>query len=115
MNLAGIRFVLGSRPAYKPPFAYGFSPYVMGNTGAKRDILAFFKGDMGQHREAHYSRGLRQRVYNMSRKHDWRQKYNILIGGYDDMQQEYGQLLARSVFCLVMPGGRLLLLLLLLL
>jgi hypothetical protein len=92
-------------PAFKPPYAYGFSPYVMGKGDGKRDILAFFKGDMGQHREARYSRGIRQRVYNMSREQHWREKHRIIIGGYDDVKQEYGELLARSVFCLVMPGG----------
>jgi hypothetical protein len=28
-----------------------------------------------------------------------------MIGGYSDVQGTYSELLARSTFCLVMPGG----------
>lgn len=34
-----------------------------GGQPLERDILLFFKGDMGKHREKHYSRGIRQRYF----------------------------------------------------
>jgi hypothetical protein len=60
---------------------------------------------MGEHREKHYSRGIRQRVYAAAQEGGWYKKYRIMVGGYEDVQGTYSELLARSVFCLVMPGG----------
>ena len=60
---------------------------------------------MGEHREARYSRGIRQRVYAAAKQHNWHDRYRIMIGGYSDVQGTYSELLARSTFCLVMPGG----------
>ncbi len=44
-------------PAFKPPSHYAASPY-LGRPPAKRDILAFFRGDMRLDRDPHckYSR-----------------------------------------------------------
>jgi hypothetical protein len=35
----------------------------------------------------------------------WRQKYNILIGARDNYPGDYPEMLSRSIFCLVLPGG----------
>ena len=91
-------------PSFKPTTAYKHSPY-LGGQQRKRDVLLFFKGDMGQKREAHYSRGIRQRVYNASKEQGWKDKYNILVGGYEDAFGDYSEMLSRSRFCLVMPGA----------
>jgi hypothetical protein len=40
----------------------------------------------------------------MSLENDWRNKYGIMIGDGEDLPINYGELLARSVFCLVLPG-----------
>jgi hypothetical protein len=63
------------------------------------------QGDMGEHREPHYSRGIRQRVYAAAQKHNWHERYRVMIGGYGDVHGTYSELLARSTFCLVMPGA----------
>eukprot|EP00955_Chlamydomonas_euryale_P118273 366528-Chlamydomonas_euryale.AAC.17 len=52
------------------------------------------------------SRGIRQQLYNLSRAHDWRGRYNALIGGHEDVPGSYSDLLASSKFCLVLPGER---------
>jgi hypothetical protein len=52
-----------------------------------------------------YSRGIRQGVYQLSKDNDWRGKHNMWIGGYEDTPGDYSDMLARSIFCLVMPGG----------
>ncbi len=49
-------------------------------------------------------RGVRQRLYNLSRTHDWRTKYNISIGTRDDVPGDYSRGLATSKFCLVAAG-----------
>ena len=43
-------------PSFKPPSHYAASPLV-GKPPRERNILAFFRGDMGQHRLEWYSRG----------------------------------------------------------
>lgn len=50
------------------------------------------------------SRGIRQRLYNLSKENDWKTKYNIHIGARPDVPGEYTELLRRSKFCLVLPG-----------
>ncbi len=52
-----------------------------------------------------YSRGIRQKVYQLSKDNEWRGKHNMWIGGYDDTPGDYSEMLARSIFCLVMPGA----------
>ena len=48
-------------PAFKAPSHYGRSP-LQGGVAKPRDILLFFKGDVGKGRLKHYSRGVRQAV-----------------------------------------------------
>ncbi len=56
-------------------------------------------------REPWYSRGIRQRLYNVSQEQDWRGRHAIHIDGYgEDKHIPYTQLLASSVFCLAVPG-----------
>ena len=77
----------------------------MGNAPLDRDILFFFKGDVGQNRLPHYSRGVRQRLYKLSVENDWKGKHNVLIGGGDiGGDKSYSELLSRSKYCLVAPG-----------
>jgi hypothetical protein len=61
---------------------------------------------MGVHRLAHYSRGLRQRILKKATEDGWGDKYRIRVGAKDDasMPGSYSEGLARSVFCLVLPG-----------
>ena len=35
----------------------------------------------------------------------WREQHSIYIGTRDDIEGDYSQLLSRSKFCLVAPGG----------
>eukprot|EP00798_Chlamydomonas_sp_ICE-L_P001799 gene1799-33219_t len=91
-------------PSLKPPSHYSSSP-LMGAEPLHRDILLFFRGDIGGgHRTAKYSRGIRQKVYGLSLEENWRQKDKILIGGSHELPGEYTEYLARSIFCLVAPG-----------
>ena len=53
-----------------------------------------------------HSRGIRQRLYNLSVEGGWRARYGILLAGSEDVQGSYSQLLARSRYCLVAPGAR---------
>ena len=56
-----------------------------------------------------YSRGIRQRIYNESKTHDWRDKYKIHIDSHgEDREIPYTQLLSSSIFCLAVPGESLL-------
>jgi hypothetical protein len=78
-------------PGFKPPSSYPQSPYLKmlaqaqsgvgpaGPSGAaggsaeqqaqpgteKRDILCFFRGDVGKRRLPNYSRGIRQKLYEV--------------------------------------------------
>ena len=57
-------------------------------------------------REPWYSRGIRQRLYNISQAEDWRGRHAIHIDGYgEDQHIAYTKLLASSVFCLAVPGA----------
>ena len=40
-----------------------------------------------------------------AQERDWRGQHRILIGGRDDIEGDYGQLLASSTFCLMAPGA----------
>lgn len=67
-------------PSFKPPGHYELSP-LQGIRPRKRDIFFFFKGDVGKRRPNQgYSRGIRQRIYNMAKEQDWKKKYNALVG-----------------------------------
>ncbi len=71
----------------------------------KRDILLFFKGDVGLNRDPPYSRGVRQKLYKLSKDGGWREKHRIFILGPQEAYGQYSQLLSRSIFCLVATGG----------
>jgi hypothetical protein len=74
----------------------------------ERDILLFFRGDLGKNRQPQYSRGIRQKVLGLYKSQDWKAKYKMEISerhSVDGLPWSYGEMLARSKFCLVMPGG----------
>ena len=69
-------------PVFKPPSSFARSAYLhklaqalwaaagpaeqQPQPGAgKRDILCFFRGDVGKHRLPHYSRGIRQKLHTV--------------------------------------------------
>jgi hypothetical protein len=58
----------------------------------------------GEHRLPWYSRGIRQRLHQLAKKDEWAAAHRIWIGTSRELEGQYGDLLARSVFCLVMPG-----------
>ena len=49
-------------PGFKTPYHVQGSP-LMGGQPAKRNFLLTFKGDVGKQRFAHYSRGIRQKLF----------------------------------------------------
>ena len=53
-------------PSFLSPDLIGTSP-LLGFPGKERSLLAFFKGDVGEHRLPHYSRGLRQKLHHLAR------------------------------------------------
>jgi hypothetical protein len=56
-------------------------------------------------REKRYSRGIRQAVHRAFKELGWERKYGMRIGTPQEVPGDYSDLLAKSVFCLVMPGG----------
>ncbi|GLI62594.1 hypothetical protein VaNZ11_005131, partial [Volvox africanus] len=97
-------------PAFKQPSHYRNSPYMGMPEPVPRTIFAFFQGDMrmepGRDPACRYSRCIRQRMYNLSKEHLWREKYDIWYGDRKDMNSsfDYSEMLARSTFCFVLPG-----------
>ena len=91
-------------PAFKWPSHYKSSPLLGAAPAKDRDILLYFKGDVGTTRLKWYSRGIRQSLYLKSRAENWTQKYNIQIGSPHDLKPGYSEWLIRSKFCLVAPG-----------
>ncbi len=59
---------------------------------------------MGEHRLPWYSRGIRQRLHRLAKEQDWKSRHSIWIGTGAELQGSYSELLARSLFCLVLPG-----------
>lgn len=51
-----------------------------------------------------FSRGIRQRLAIAAKNGSWVEKYRIAVGEKDGIQGDYSELLASSVFCLVLPG-----------
>ncbi|KAG1661030.1 hypothetical protein FOA52_005345 [Chlamydomonas sp. UWO 241] len=91
-------------PSFKAPPHYKISP-LAGKTPLVRDVLFFFKGDVGKgFRAPNYSNGVRQRLYKLWLDNDWKTKHNVWIGDRHDVPGEYSDMLARSKFCLVAPG-----------
>ncbi|KAI8474753.1 MAG: exostosin-like glycosyltransferase [Monoraphidium minutum] len=90
-------------PLFRGPDRYHASPY-LGAPQAPRDILLFHRGRMGDKDGPAFSRGVRQQVAKVAKAQRWRERYNISVGGYDEIEGDYSELLARSVFCLVAAG-----------
>ena len=49
-------------PGFKGPSHFLRSP-LMGSEPLRRDVLLYFRGDVGLHREKWYSRGVRQAIF----------------------------------------------------
>ncbi|GIL47978.1 hypothetical protein Vafri_4701 [Volvox africanus] len=90
-------------PSFKQPNHYRESP-LLGKPAKQRDIFLFFRGDVGKNRMPMYSRGVRQKLYQLAIDNKWREKHNILVGDSRDIQGEYSDLLSRSLFCIVAAG-----------
>lgn len=94
-------------PAMYTPYKYRESP-LYAAPDRKRDIFAFFKGDL---READplgvfYSRGIRQKLASLTKEEKWWERHRIWIGKSTPPGRNatYSELLASSVFCFVLPG-----------
>ncbi|GIL78717.1 hypothetical protein Vretimale_380 [Volvox reticuliferus] len=90
-------------PAFKSPDHFHASP-LLGAPPLERDILLYFRGDIGAGRRPNYSRGIRQKLVRLSHDGDWATKYKIFIGNGEMIPGSYSEHLARSKFCLVAPG-----------
>ncbi|KXZ48538.1 hypothetical protein GPECTOR_27g709 [Gonium pectorale] len=90
-------------PGFKEPEHYSQSP-LLGAAPLHRDILLYLRGDVGKHRQPHYSRGIRQKLYALHKANGWALRYGVYIGDKFELQGSYGEHLARSVFCVVVPG-----------
>ncbi|KAG2424862.1 hypothetical protein HYH02_015125 [Chlamydomonas schloesseri] len=90
-------------PALKLPHHFSDSPLLF-HPPRQRHILLYLRGDVGKHRLPNYSRGIRQRLYKLWKEHDWKQKYNVLIGDGSDVPGGYSEHLASAKFCVVAPG-----------
>eukprot|EP00798_Chlamydomonas_sp_ICE-L_P015005 gene15005-21073_t len=99
-------------PALKFPHHFSKSPLLghpppgegPNTTKDGRDILMFFRGDVGEHRLEMYSRGIRQKIHKLHKEGNWSTKYNIQYGNSNEVPGDYSSLIARSKFCLVPPG-----------
>ncbi|KAL4447245.1 hypothetical protein ABPG77_007278 [Micractinium sp. CCAP 211/92] len=89
-------------PLMKRPDHYRLSPMIGGPTRERR-WLAFHRGRV-QPESKFYSRGVRQRIAKAAKEGKWLEKYNITVGERENIPGEYSELLASSVFCLVMMG-----------
>ncbi|KAI8471681.1 MAG: hypothetical protein J3K34DRAFT_506016 [Monoraphidium minutum] len=66
--------------------------------------ICISRGDVGKQRLPAYSRGIRQRLYQLAREQQWRARYNVSIGDEGDVPGDYSTGLATSKYCLVVPG-----------
>lgn len=89
-------------PLMKRPDHYQLSPLI-GGPARNRTWLAMHRGRV-QFEVPNYSRGLRQRLANASLAGGWMEKHKIAVGEQDAIEGSYSELLASSVFCLVVPG-----------
>jgi hypothetical protein len=85
------------------PFHYKDSPYLTGIQPV-RDILGFHRGRMGLNFGPSFSLGVRQAVAREAEAQDWANRHNVHVGSKGSIRGPYSQLLARSVFCLVLQG-----------
>eukprot|EP00798_Chlamydomonas_sp_ICE-L_P028910 gene28910-32105_t len=99
-NIRGHDLVI---PSFKAPNHYRESPLLLAPE-KRRDILLFFLGDVGRGRLKQYSRGVRQKMHNLSLHNNWTHKYNIIIGDRKDAQGDYSTFMSRAKYCLVMPA-----------
>ncbi|GFR45050.1 hypothetical protein Agub_g6421 [Astrephomene gubernaculifera] len=90
-------------PGFKPPNHFSSSP-LLGSAPYERDILLYLRGDVGKYRQPNYSRGIRQKLYKLATDLDWATKHRIFIAEKYELQGSYGEHLARSIFCVVVPG-----------
>ncbi|KAG2488349.1 hypothetical protein HYH03_013039 [Edaphochlamys debaryana] len=90
-------------PGFKHPAHYSSSP-LAGAAPMERDILLYLRGDIGKHRLPNYSRGIRQKLYKLAHENHWARKHRIFIGEQPEIHGSYGEHLARSLFCPVLPG-----------
>ncbi|GFR52399.1 hypothetical protein Agub_g14911 [Astrephomene gubernaculifera] len=90
-------------PAFKPPDRLRHSPLLNG-LPLVRDIMLYFRGDIGAGRQNHYSRGIRQKLFKLAHDGDWATKHRIYIGTGETLPGDYSEHLSRSKFCLVAPG-----------
>ncbi|KAG2488354.1 hypothetical protein HYH03_013044 [Edaphochlamys debaryana] len=90
-------------PGFKDPKHYSSSP-LLGARPFERDILLYLRGDVGKHRTPNYSRGIRQKLYNMASTNNWAEKHRIYIGEKYEIAGGYSEHLARSKFCVVVGG-----------
>ena len=93
-------------PSFLGPSTVKESP-LLGFPARQRSHLAFFLGNVGHDRLAHYSRSLRQRLYFLARSRRWRERFGMVVGTREDLQEgeTYEQMLSSSKFCLVLPGA----------
>lgn len=89
-------------PSMKGPFHFDQSPLI-GAPTRNRTWLAFHRGRV-QPENADFSRGIRQRLAQLAQEQGWREKHQILVGEEQDIAGGYSELLASSIFCLVLPG-----------
>ncbi|KAG1663565.1 hypothetical protein FOA52_013185 [Chlamydomonas sp. UWO 241] len=96
-------------PSFKNPQDLKYSPF-FNAPPQERSIFMFFKGEVGEDRTRQgdatckYSRCIRQRLAALVRDGGWGEKFKVVYGSRDDVPGNYGELLARSVFCLHLPG-----------
>eukprot|EP00775_Hariotina_reticulata_P004291 gene4291-4543_t len=90
-------------PLPKFPAHFRWSP-LLGAPAQKRTTLLYFRGDVGKHRLPNYSRGIRQRLYNLTVTRKWTRDFEVRIGDRSDVPGEYSLGLASSKYCLVAPG-----------
>jgi hypothetical protein len=92
-------------PAWKRASHYIHSPLVS-SAPSSRDLLLFFRGDVGIHHGdgKKYSRGIRQELYRRYKKYNWEKKYRVIISYREEHKGFYSDFLKRSRFCLAPPG-----------
>lgn len=74
----------------------------LGSPPLARDILLFFRGDVGLYRlhdtTCLYSRCIRQTLYKMAREGSWYDRHRIMIGTREDFPGDYSELVSRYTY-----------------
>jgi hypothetical protein len=68
-------------PHFKPPWSLDSSP-LLSAAPRRRNITLFLRGDVGKGRLPHYSRGIRQMLYNMTVTRRLNETHGFRIGGW---------------------------------